>query len=162
MNPNERVRLAQDLHDGIAQDLVGLGYRLDALIAAVGTPLEIRSELRTLRFAISDLVGKVRNEIFELRTSSSILISATPFENATNFELERVFAELLKNVQVHSQANQLTFTVYDNGVGGAVEKPGHHGLTGISERVTNLNGTLSIESEADGTKVSVSVPLVLR
>ena len=66
MNPDERVRLAQDLHDGIAQDLVGLGYRLDALIAAVGTPLEIRSELRTLRFAISDLVEKVRNEIFEL------------------------------------------------------------------------------------------------
>lgn len=162
MDQNERVRLAQDLHDGIAQDLVGLGYRLDALIAAIGTPLEIRSELRTLRFAISDLVEKVRNEIFELRTSSKTLISATPFENATNFELERVFAELLRNVQVHSKANKLTITVHDNGVGGAISKPGHHGLTGISERVTNLNGTLSIESESDGTKVCVSVPLVLR
>ena len=162
MDQNERVRLAQDLHDGIAQDLVGLGYRLDALIAAIGTPLEIRSELRTLRFAISDLVEKVRNEIFELRASSKTLISAAPFEYTTNFELERVFAELLRNVQVHSKANKLTITVHDNGVGGAIIKPGHHGLTGISERVTNLNGTLSIESESDGTKVCVSVPLVLR
>ncbi len=161
MDQNERVRLAQDLHDGIAQDLVGLGYRIDALVAAIGTPLEIRSELRTLRFAISDLVGKVRNEIFDLRTSSATLISSTPFENATNFELERVFAELLRNVQVHSKANQLTITVHDNGVGGAIKKPGHHGLTGISERVANLNGTLSIESESDGTKVCVSVPLAL-
>lgn len=159
VNPNERVRLAQDLHDGIAQDLVGLGYRIDALIAAIGTPIEIRSELRTLRFAISDLVGKVRNEIFELRTSSATLISCSPFENATNFELERIFAELLRNAQLHSKASKLTITVHDNGVGGAIEKPGHHGLIGISERVQNLNGALSIESEADGTKVCVSVPL---
>jgi len=162
VDQNERVRLAQDLHDGIAQDLVGLGYRLDALIAAIGTPPEIRSELRTLRFSIGYLVEKVRNEIFELRTSSATLVSAAPFENATNFELERVFAELLRNVQVHSKANQLTITVHDNGVGGAKRKPGHHGLTGISERVTNLKGTLSIESESDGTKVCVSVPLALR
>lgn len=162
MNPNERVRLAQDLHDGIAQDLVGLGYRIDALIAAIGTPLEIRSELRTLRFAISDLVGKVRNEIFELRTSSADLISSSPFENSTNFELQRVFAELLKNVQVHSQANQLTITVHDNGVGGAVEKQGHHGLTGIRERVQNLNGAISIESATQGTTVSIRVPLAQR
>lgn len=162
MDQNERVRLAQDLHDGITQDLVGLGYRIDALVAAIGTPNEIRSELRTLRFSISDLVEKVRNEIFELRTSSATLISSTPFENATNFELERVFAELLRNVQVHSKANQLTITVHDNGVGGAIKKPGHHGLTGISERVAKLNGTLSIESEAAGTKVCVSVPLAFR
>ena len=30
---NERVALAQELHDGIAQDLVALGFSVDALIS---------------------------------------------------------------------------------------------------------------------------------
>jgi signal transduction histidine kinase len=159
VNPNERVRLAQDLHDGIAQDLVGLGYRIDALIAAIGTPNEIRSELRTLRFAMSDLVEKVRGEIFELRTNSANLISSSPFESASGYELEKIFLELLRNVETHSRATELQITVQDNGLGGAIEKYGHHGLTGVRERVQNLNGVLAIESNSDGTKVVVSVPL---
>ena len=159
MNPNERVRLAQDLHDGIAQDLVGLGYRLDSLIAAIGTPHEIRSELRTLRFAMCDLVEKVRGEIFELRLTSDNQISRTPFESASGYELEKIFAELFRNIETHSEATELMITVEDNGIGGASEKIGHHGLTGVRERVKNLNGKLGIESNSDGTKISVTIPL---
>ena len=160
MNPNERVRLAQDLHDGIAQDLVGLGYRIDALIAAIGTPNDIRSELRTLRFAMSDLVEKVRGEIFELRTNSANLISHSPFESALGYELEKIFSELLRNVETHSKATELQISVHDNGIGGALEKYGHHGLTGVRERVQNLNGVLAMESNSEGTKVVVTIPLV--
>lgn len=159
MNPNERVRLAQDLHDGIAQDLVGLSYRLDALIAAIGTPNEIRSELRTLRFAMSDLVEKVRGEIFALRTDSPDSISHSPFESASTYELEKIFAELLRNVETHSKATELKITVDDNGIGGALEKFGHHGLTGVRERVESLFGELEIHSDSQGTKVFVTVPL---
>lgn len=159
MNPNERVRLAQDLHDGIAQDLVGLGYRIDALIAAFGTPNDIRSELRTLRFAMSDLVEKVRGEIFELRTNSANLISRSAFESSLGYELEKIFGELLRNVETHSKATELKITVHDNGIGGALEKLGHHGLTGVRERVQKLNGELAIESNSDGTKVLVVIPL---
>ena len=159
MNPNERVRLAQDLHDGIAQDLVGLGYRIDALIAAIGTPNEIRLELRTLRFAMSDLVEKVRGEIFELRTNSANADSPSPFESTSRNGLEKIFAELLRNVETHSKATELKITVDDNGIGGALEKIGHHGLTGVRERVHNLNGEIAIESNSDGTKVFVTIPL---
>ena len=161
MNPNERVRLAQDLHDGIAQDLVGLGYRIDALIAAIGTPNDIRSELRTLRFAMSDLVEKVRSEIFELRTNSANLISPSPYGSASGYELEKIFSELLRNVETHSKATELQITVQDNGLGGALEKLGHHGLTGVRERVQSLNGVLAMESNSEGTKVVVTVPLAL-
>ncbi|MBF8252569.1 MAG: histidine kinase [Actinobacteria bacterium] len=159
MNPNERVRLAQDLHDGIAQDLVGLGYRIDALIAAIGTPNDIRAELRTLRFAMSDLVEKVRGEIFELRTNSANLNSRTAFESALGYELEKIFSELLRNVETHSKATELLITVQDNGIGGALEKLGHHGLTGVRERIQNLNGVFAMESNSEGTKVVVTVPL---
>ena len=69
MSVNERVRLAQELHDGIAQDLVGLGYCIDSLVSAADTPTEIRAGLRTLRFSTSDLIEKVRAEIFALRSN---------------------------------------------------------------------------------------------
>lgn len=158
MSTNERVRLAQELHDGIAQDLVGLGYSIDSLVAAIDTPTEIRAELRTLRFAMSDLVDKVRAEIFELRASSATVISRSPNKVSTSFELQRIFNELLRNVEEHSQATSFTLTVQDNGLGGVTEKSGHHGLTGVRERVRNLNGVLEIESNELGTQVTITVP----
>lgn len=158
MSTNERVRLAQELHDGIAQDLVGLGYSIDSLVAAIDTPTEIRAELRTLRFAMSDLVDKVRAEIFELRAPSATVISQSPNKVSTSFELQRIFNELLRNVEEHSQATSFTLTVQDNGLGGVTEKSGHHGLTGVRERVRDLNGVLEIESNELGTQVTITVP----
>lgn len=59
-----RIEIAREIHDGIAQDLVALGYRLDAVLAAPGTPASFRNEVRTIRFTVSDLIEKVRAEIF--------------------------------------------------------------------------------------------------
>ena len=160
MSADERVRLAQELHDGIAQDLVGLGYSIDSLVAAAGTPVEIRAELRTLRFAMSDLVDKVRGEIFELRAHSATVIPRSPNRASTGFELQRVFNELLRNIEEHSQATSFTLTVQDNGLGGVTEKSGHHGLTGVRERVRDLNGVLDIKSNESGTQISITVPLL--
>jgi len=155
---NERVRLAQELHDGIAQDLVGLGYSIDSLVGAPDTPNDIRAELRSLRFAMSDLVEKVRDEIFALRLSREIL--PAQYEPSVQYELQKIFAELLRNVQEHSQATSITMSLRDNGVGGAGIKEGHHGLTGIGERVHGLEGVLDIESNQSGTQISITVPWV--
>ena len=158
MSVNERVRLAQELHDGIAQDLVGLGYSIDSLVGAPDTPNDIRAELRSLRFAMSDLVEKVRNEIFALRSSKEILPGQ--YETDVQYELQRIFAELLRNIQEHSQATSITLSLHDNGVGGAGIKEGHYGLTGIGERVRELEGVLDIESNQSGTQISITVPWV--
>ena len=158
MSVNERIRLAQELHDGIAQDLVGLGYSIDSLVGAPGTPNDIRAELRSLRFAMSDLVEKVRDEIFALRSSREIL--PAQYEPSTHYELQKIFGELLRNVQEHSQATSITMSLHDNGVGGAGVKEGHHGLTGIDERVRGLEGVLDIESTQSGTQISITVPWV--
>ncbi|MDA2962869.1 MAG: histidine kinase [Actinomycetota bacterium] len=156
MSTNEGVRLAQELHDGIAQDLVGMGYCIDSLVGAVNTPHEIRSQLRTLRFAVSELVEKVRDEIFALRESAVVL----PYEASPSYELQKIFAELLRNVQEHSRATSITMTLYDNGIGGVREKTGHHGLVGIGERVRGLDGDLAIHSSDRGTQISITVPWV--
>ena len=158
MSVNERVRLAQELHDGIAQDLVGLGYSIDSLVGVPDTPYDIRAELRSLRFAISDLVEKVRDEIFALRSSKEILPAQN--EPSVHYELQKILAELLRNIQEHSQATSITMSLHDNGVGGAGIKEGHYGLTGIGERVRELEGVLDIESNQSGTQISITVPWV--
>ena len=107
---------------------------------------------------MSDLVEKVRNEIFALRSSKEILPGQ--YETDVQYELQRIFAELLRNIQEHSQATSITLSLHDNGVGGAGIKEGHYGLTGIGERVRELEGVLDIESNQSGTQISITVPWV--
>ncbi len=67
---NPRVnQIARRIHDGIAQDLVALGYSLDQALGAPELPISTRAELRSLRFGVTDLIEKVRREILILRTS---------------------------------------------------------------------------------------------
>ena len=153
---DRRVILAQELHDGIAQDLVGLGFSLDSLIAATSDQT-IRESLRHLRFSITELINKVRLEIHELRSASD-LISET--EGADfNYELLRVLSEILRNVSEHAQASVLSIQITDNGIGGAQSKEGSFGLIGIQERITHLNGDIHIDSSQLGTKITIELPL---
>ncbi|CAB4744498.1 MAG: hypothetical protein F2704_02070 [Actinobacteria bacterium] len=135
MTSRERIHLAQELHDGIAQDLVGVAYSLDLLIAATNTPAETRVELRTLRFRISALIEKVREEMFNLRSQDSVSLARKirivlstlegslrvdekieevdlPEESAQ--EVFRIATELIRNVVSHSQATILTVELSQN------------------------------------------------
>lgn len=91
MTQRERIKIAQELHDGIAQDLVGLSYSLDLLLAAPDTPSSTRIELRTILFKVSTLIESVREEIFNLRAQE--LIS---FEHS----LRSLLLELNSNVEL--------------------------------------------------------------
>ena len=66
MSSPARIELARDLHDGIAQDLVALGYELDLLLGATESTVQSRREIRALRFKIDDLIAKVRREMYAL------------------------------------------------------------------------------------------------
>lgn len=153
---DRRVILAQELHDGIAQDLVGLGFSIDSLIAtAVDQPN--KESLRQLRFAITELINKVRLEIHELRSASDLISES---EGADfNYELLRVLSEILRNVSEHAQASVLSIQITDNGIGGAHSKEGSFGLIGIQERITHLNGDIHIDSNQLGTKITIELPL---
>ena len=153
---DRRVILAQELHDGIAQDLVGLGFSIDSLIATT-VDKSSRESLRQLRFAITELINKVRLEIHQLRSASDLISEAE--ETDRNYELLRVLSEVLRNVSEHAQASHLSIQIIDNGIGGAVSKEGSFGLQGIQERITQLNGDIRIESSQLGTKITIELPL---
>jgi NarL family two-component system sensor histidine kinase LiaS len=152
---NELVTLAQELHDGIAQDLVGLGYSIDNAISHSREP-ETRNELRAIRFAITEQTEKVRVEIHRLRSLPPYQIQTTP---DFSYQLSKVFGEILLNVSKHSKATSLSITIEDNGIGGAMERDGSFGLMGIKERVQFLGGETLIESDQNGTKIEVHIPL---
>jgi signal transduction histidine kinase len=153
---NRRVKLAQELHDGIAQDLVGLGFSIDSLISTTEV-LETKDSLRKVRFGITELIDKVRLEIHHLRTSSELISDTTEVE--MNYELLRVLSEVLRNVSEHAHASNLSIQIADNGIGGAQSKEGSFGIVGIQERIAMLGGDITIDSSERGTKISIELPL---
>ncbi|MFZ4107897.1 MAG: sensor histidine kinase [Candidatus Planktophila sp.] len=156
MSAHERVKLAQELHDGIAQDLVGLSYFIDSLVAQINTPDQLRGDLRQLRFNITELIERVRREIFQLR-AAPMQIDLTQ-KGDQQYELSRVFNELIRNIYEHSQASEIELMIADNGIGGAHMKDGHDGLRGVTERIKDLDGTISIDSTETGTRISMKIP----
>ena len=128
MSNPARVELARDLHDGIAQDLVALGYELDLLLGATESTVESRREIRFVRFKIDELISKVRREMYALRdpkesTFQEVLkqiiqevcvdlqvtqnISHFSIPNSHQSELKAIATELLRNAKVHSGASHI-------------------------------------------------------
>jgi signal transduction histidine kinase len=153
---DRRVILAQELHDGIAQDLVGLGFSIDSIIAK-SQDLQTKDALRVLRFTITELIEKVRLEIHQLRTASNLITDTTATDYM--YELLRALSEILRNVSEHSLASHLSIQITDNGIGGAKSKEGDFGLIGIQERIVRLNGDIHIDSNEQGTKIRIELPL---
>ena len=185
MVQSPKVEIAQEIHDGIAQDLVALGYELDLVLAAPLTPAVIRNDVRTIRFRVSELIEKVRGEIYDLRShaeftsslreiihsiSPSIAISIEEIEldDADRHLLLRVIPELLRNAHIHSGASQIHLQllsgedgvmvkVSDNGHGGATAASGRYGLLGCTERVENHGASIEIDSRKDGTTITITL-----
>lgn len=184
-SPNsERARLARELHDGLAQELASLGYRLDQIIGDTNLDNKNRYSLRELRFTLTGLVNQVRDEIFELRTNKSkpILQQLTEqipnlltgskidyeitgdidIDSSIRFEVIRAIREIVINSRRHSGCTQIDIhlsrseiTIIDNGSGGVVEKNNSFGVMGVKERLNQINADLQIVSDASGTKTVI-------
>ena len=153
---NERVTLAQELHDGIAQDLVVLGFSIDQAISKC-QDADLKDSLRQIRFTTSQLIEKLRSQMHELRTSEPLILPTGQID--TMFETARIVQEVLRNIEKHSGATNFEIQIADNGVGGASPKVGSFGLEGIQERVNKLNGEITIASNQHGTRIGVRIPL---
>ncbi len=65
----ERQRLAREIHDGIAQELVMVGYGIDNALAALPPGAEdAERELKQLRSEVTRVITELRLSLFELRS----------------------------------------------------------------------------------------------
>nr|WP_239134192.1 GAF domain-containing sensor histidine kinase [Rugosimonospora africana] len=65
----ERQRLAREIHDGVAQELVMVGYGIDNALAVLPEDAkDALDELRTLRGEVTRVITELRLSLFELRT----------------------------------------------------------------------------------------------
>jgi len=65
----ERQRLAREIHDGVAQELVMVGYGIDNTLAVLpGDAGDAEQELRTLRSEVTRVITELRMSLFELRS----------------------------------------------------------------------------------------------
>ena len=186
-SPNtERTRLARELHDGLAQELASLGYRLDQIIGSNNLDNINRTPLRQIRFSISGLINQVRDEIFELRTNESKSFKAQldqqlstilshseityeihgdiEIKSNQRFELMRAVRELVFNAMRHADCSviQIKLTsnqieIEDNGIGGVIEKQNSYGLLGVRERLAEIGAQIDIKSQSTGSTILISL-----
>jgi signal transduction histidine kinase len=65
----ERQRLAREIHDGVAQELVMVGYGIDNALAVLPEDaVEASDELKTLRGEVTRVITELRLSLFELRS----------------------------------------------------------------------------------------------
>jgi signal transduction histidine kinase len=134
----ERQRLAREIHDGVAQELVMVGYGIDNAMATVFDDAEETAEaLRTLRAEVTRVIQELRLSLFELRSEVdrhgglaaaiaeyartvgasgglrvhlSLDESTARLPAATEAELLRIAQEAVTNARKHAGASNLWVT----------------------------------------------------
>jgi signal transduction histidine kinase len=136
----ERNRIAREMHDGVAQEIVGLGYIVDE-IESMSDHEQTRALASELREEITRLVSEIRFSIFDLRhevtdgrlaasladyarevshatglrVHLSLAESGPPLPPRTATEVLRVAQEAIGNVRKHARAENLWVTLDSDG-----------------------------------------------
>jgi signal transduction histidine kinase len=134
----ERQRLAREIHDGVAQELVMVGYGIDNALADLPPGADqAGAELRSLRGEVTRVVTELRMSLFELRSevdrhgglaaaiadyartvgaSAGLRVHLSLDEStarlpaATEAELLRIAQEAITNARKHAGAANLWVT----------------------------------------------------
>lgn len=128
----ERNRLAREMHDGVAQEIVALGYVVDEIESISDDPKarelagelreeitrvvsELRHSIYDLRHAVTDhrLSGALTEYVRDLSAGTDLRVHLTFDESGpalsprTETELLRIAQEAISNVRRHSRAENL-------------------------------------------------------
>jgi two-component system NarL family sensor kinase len=203
---HERKRISREIHDGIIQLLGSVKFRLesfkrDSNQSDVSQMADLERSLELLQTTITDL----RRLCFEMRPSlidqvglmtamnsliedfekgtNIVVIADFDFEDqilneAQSLALFRIFQELLRNSERHSDATEITMDIFkkdsfihmevgDNGKGEIIQNNGlpwriGMGLINIQERVRTIDGSVEFSSsKGEGFQVKVKIPIAM-
>ena len=136
----ERNRIARDMHDGVAQEIVALGYVVDEIETVTSEEdtralaVELRKELTRvvteLRYSIFDLRHQLGEDelasalteyvrdvgrMTDLRVHLVLDSSGPPLPARTQSELMRIAQEAIGNARRHAEATNLWVTLKSDG-----------------------------------------------
>jgi signal transduction histidine kinase len=185
LQEEERRRIAQDLHDGVVQELVDLKRNYE--------PQKVDNVINNLRRVCHNLKPQVLEDL-GLAAALEFLADDLRQEGITNVQITldedglaqlpkhyelplfRVVQELCSNIKHHAQATQVNMTIAynpmespalsgfigDNGKGfnpNLIHAKGM-GLTGVKERIQQVEGTLKIQSKVgQGSQFHFIIPV---
>ena len=183
----EKMRIGRELHDGIAQEIVGIKLAMQQQQAdpklieeLTRVSLDIRTishelmpqtlKMYGLKLAIEDSCQKILGPSgIHYEISSNLPEERLP--EKIEITLYRIFQELIHNIIKHSQATEvlvqlrkmsthILLVVEDNGRGLAEEKSNGIGISNLRSRVQLVEGNLQYDSvENEGTTAIVRVPV---
>ena len=183
----EKARIGRELHDGIAQEIVGVKLAMHQQHAdpklideLTRISLDIRNishELMPLTLKEYGLKLAIEDICQKILAPSGIqyeIHSSLPDERMANkieITLYRIFQELAHNIIKHSHAtevlvqlrkmnNHILLVVEDNGKGMTEEKKNGIGISNLTSWVQLLDGNLQYDSsDNEGTTAIVRVPV---
>ena len=183
---NERLELARRLHDGPAQKLTALGYRLDALIGESSLAPIHRSELREIRLDLIDVTEDLRDELYLLSARNLTSLRGELPEILPGFTIEldlpteaakpeienslaTLILEIARNAAKHSTGkrfwvyfeslvNSIQLRVGDDGNRAISMKERSLGLKLINAHVQTLGGEIELRSGSFGNEYRIEIP----
>ena len=176
-NVGQVLSLAKlQLHSLQQQGQHNLQPTTDLLFKAIADLRDLSKSLHPDRIAEIGLSESMRYDLLLLQKTNAIetqfdlsgtLLRLPPEKEILLF---RMFQEMMNNVMKHAQAKLVTvklqygptallMSVSDNGCGFSHEVPSGIGFTSLRTRAKLLNAQLNIDSDANGTRVALSVPL---
>lgn len=184
---SERSRLAKELHDGIANDLLGLELTLRShaseSVETAERIAELRENVRSishnlippqvqytdLNELLQDSLERIHTEGIELVYEANPAAGWDILPTETTLGLYRAVQELVGNalrhsgadtirVQLDREGNQLKLSVSDNGTPGSAGKGDGIGSRTLEERMRLLGATLEYVRDG-GTQAVITMPL---
>lgn len=185
----ERERIGRDLHDLLGHTLSMVALKADLASRLAARDVDAATiEMREVARIAREALGEVRQAVSGIRSaaiaaelaSAKVLLEADGVAVDTQMDalalrpetesaLAMTLREAATNVQRHAGARRLHISlrqegddavleVVDDGRGGAIRRG--HGLTGMSERIHALDGTLEVgAAPGRGTRVIARLPL---
>ena len=179
---NERKRVAIQIHDGVAQWMVGASYSIKACSTLISESriAELETELYKIEKTLQRSVKELRRTIANLRPTE-VDGQCPKLSFAEETTTYWIVQEILTNIRNHSKASDVhlriqfsdtavSVEVTDNGQGfnpdevlSSVVPLEHMGLVGMKERARLLGGSLIINSNpGQGTSIDFTFPISSR